>query len=118
MGSGLPRFERTRHERRAVHPGPAFDSGCDLKLMPMQALTYNLSNSLPAARDPWSPEAARNRLSSTLFLAALFHGILILGVTFTADSPRRDPPATTLDVVIVTREYENLAPPRNPALLA
>lgn len=86
--------------------------------MPRQASIHKVSRALPAARGPWSPESARDRLSSTLFLAALVHGVLILGVTFTADAPRRDPPATTLDVVIVTRDYENLAPPRSPALLA
>ena len=86
--------------------------------MPRQAGTHKPSRTSAAERGPWSPGAARDRLSSTLFLAALTHGVLILGVTFTADAPRREPPATTLDVVIVTRDYENLAPPRNPALLA
>ncbi len=86
--------------------------------MPRQASTRGPNRTLPEERGPWSPGAARDRLSSTLFLAALAHGVLILGVTFTADAPRRDPPATTLDVVIVTRDYENIAPPRSPALLA
>jgi protein TonB len=89
-----------------------------MQVMPGRASKHSSSRGLLAVRGPWSPEAARDRLSSTLFLAALIHGILILGVTFTADAPRREPAAATLDVVIVTRDYEKLAPPRNPALLA
>ena len=69
------------------------------------------------SRGPWSADAARDRLSATLFLAALVHGVLILGVTFSADPPRRDPTATSLDVVIVTREYEKIAAPLNSAAL-
>jgi protein TonB len=65
----------------------------------------------------WSPEAARDRLSSTLFLAALFHGVVILGVTFRADPPNRNPAATSMDVVLVTRDYARVAPPKNPAAL-
>lgn len=71
-----------------------------------------------AGAGPWSADAARDRLSSTLFLAALFHGIVILGVTFTADRPARDAAPTSLDVVIVARDYQKRAAPRNPALLA
>lgn len=66
----------------------------------------------------WTAAAARDRLSATLFCAALLHGIVILGVTFTADPPRRDPSPTSLDVVIVTRDYEARTAPQNPALLA
>ena len=66
---------------------------------------------------PWTQEAARDRLSSTLFLAALVHGVLILGINFTAAPPSRDPAATSLDVVIVTRDYEKIAQPRNAAAL-
>jgi len=66
----------------------------------------------------WTAAAARDRLSATLFCAALLHGILILGVTFTGESARRSPPSTSLDVVIVTRDYESRPTPRNPALIA
>ncbi len=86
--------------------------------MPKKASQYLRGPALPQASGTWSPGAARDRLSSTIFLAGLFHGILILGVTFTADPPARDPAPTSLDVVIVTRDYEKLAPPHNPALLA
>jgi len=70
--------------------------------------------SLPAG---WSPEAARDRLSSTLFLAALLHGVIVLGVTFTADRPARRPETTSLDVVLVTRDYEKAPQPLNSAAL-
>lgn len=73
---------------------------------------------LPAIASAWSAEAARDRLSSILFLAALLHGVIILGVNFTADAPSREPAATSLDVVLVTRDYEKLIAPRTPALLA
>lgn len=66
----------------------------------------------------WSPHAARERLSTTLFLAALLHGFIILGVTFSAVPHERKPTATSLDVVIVMRDYAKRAPPRTPALLA
>jgi periplasmic protein TonB len=43
----------------------------------------------------------KDRLTTTLFLAALFHGIVILGVTFAA--PRSGaPPTPTLEVLILT----------------
>lgn len=42
----------------------------------------------------------KDRLTTTMFLAALFHGIVILGVTFAA--PRGlDPPAPTLEVLLL-----------------
>lgn len=74
--------------------------------------------STAAIRPAWSAEAARDRLSSTLFLASLLHGIIILGVTFTAvrPEPRREP--TSLDVVLVTRDYAQLPPDRDARLLA
>jgi len=66
----------------------------------------------------WSATAAQDRLASTVFLAALLHGIVILGVTFTADPAQRDPTATSLEVVLVTRDYEKMAAPLKPSLLA
>jgi protein TonB len=67
----------------------------------------------------WSREAARDRLSSTLFIAALLHGVLILGVTFRADAPTRiRPRATSLEVVLVTRDYRRLPSPQDAPLLA
>lgn len=66
----------------------------------------------------WSPAAARDRLSSTVFLAALVHGILILGITFSA--PRADPGALTssMEVVLVTSRFEDQSPPDSAVLLA
>lgn len=66
----------------------------------------------------WTHDAARDRLSATLFLAALFHGVVILGVTFTAERRAREPGPTSLDVVIVARDYAKRTAPINPALLA
>jgi periplasmic protein TonB len=53
----------------------------------------------------------KDRLTTTMFLAALFHGIIILGVTFAV--PRGlDPPAPTLEVLLTmgedTGEPDNL----------
>jgi protein TonB len=53
---------------------------------------------------PWSEVASRNRLSSTLFLAGLFHGIILLGVTFTSDDAPPEPSVTSFEVVLVTDE--------------
>ena len=66
---------------------------------------------------PWSALAARDRLSSTVFIAALLHGILILGVTFGSASPRRNAD-TSLEVVLVTAPPADRAPPEDAVLLA
>ena len=66
----------------------------------------------------WSAEAARDRLSSTAFLAALFHGILILGITFSATTSAPDKLTSSMEVVLVTSEYEDREPPESAALLA
>ena len=65
----------------------------------------------------WSEKAARDRLSSTLFLAALFHGIVILGVTFSA-ADEDAPAATSLDVVIVTSDNPRSLSAQDAVLLA
>src|SRR5690606_30901651 len=67
----------------------------------------------------WSAAAARDRLSSTGFLAALFHGIVILGVTFGAtDASDRDALTSTLEVVVVTADREDHVPSDTAVLLA
>jgi protein TonB len=71
-----------------------------------------------AAPPAWSPEATRDRLSSTVFLAALFHGILILGVTFNAGPTKPGAAPTSLDVVLVTGTHEPMAAPDDARLLA
>jgi protein TonB len=73
----------------------------------------------PGAPIQWSAAAARDRLSSTLFLAGLFHGIVLLGVTFSGEPG--DPetvPTTSLDVVLITKQYEERAAPEEAELLA
>jgi len=68
---------------------------------------------------PWAAQAADDRLSSTLFLAALFHAILILGVTFSGDpGPNDSSAATNLDVVLVTKSDKEHQKPEDAKLLA
>jgi protein TonB len=66
----------------------------------------------------WSAQAARDRLSSTVFLAALFHGILILGITFSAGSTPSGNLTSSMEVVLVTSDYEDREPPATAVLLA
>jgi protein TonB len=55
--------------------------------------SFESIGSLPANDNSFAP--ARDRLTTTLFLAALFHGIVILGVTFgVADSSDHGTPAS------------------------
>jgi protein TonB len=60
------------------------------------------NNDSPLASDPLEGLAPVNdRLTTTLFLAALFHGIVILGITFAV--PKGDDSGTpTIDVVLLT----------------
>ena len=53
---------------------------------------------------PWSAAASRDRLSSTLFLAGLLHGIILLGVTFTSDDAPPEPSVPSFEVVLITDE--------------
>lgn len=66
----------------------------------------------------WSADAARDRLSSTVFLAALFHGILILGITFSAVTTAPDKLTSSMEVVLVTSDYEDREPSESAVLLA
>lgn len=66
----------------------------------------------------WSADAARDRLSSTGFLAALFHGILILGITFTATTFDQAAPHTALEVVLVNADFRDWEPAPSAVLLA
>ena len=61
---------------------------------------------------------SNDRLSSTLFLAGLLHGVILLGVTFSSDGLAPDTPATSLEVVLITNEYEDRLPPNDAELLA
>ncbi len=67
---------------------------------------------------PWSEAASRDRLSSTLFLAALLHGIILLGVTFTAYDEIPETTATSFDVVLITNSATDLASNSDAELLA
>lgn len=62
------------------------------------------------ADSEWTPAATRDRFSSTLFLAALFHAIVILGISFTA-GPLGGPVPTSLEVVIVSGDSRPQADP-------
>ena len=64
---------------RIIDRHPGWATGIDFLCM-QQALSRT------GRQTTWSAEAAQNRLSSTAFLAALFHGILILGITFSSGS--------------------------------
>ena len=62
------------------------------------------AESVPFVADVQEGQASvKDRLTTTMFLAALFHGIIILGVTFAV--PRGlDPPAPTLEVLLTMNE--------------
>ena len=48
-----------------------------------------------------------DNLSTMLFIAALFHSVLILGITFTAGGPPTPAAdATSVEVILLAREYE------------
>lgn len=57
-----------------------------------------------------------DRLTTTLFLAALFHGIVILGITFAV--PRSSSPAPTLEVLLLTGNDTRAADNPNAQYLA
>jgi periplasmic protein TonB len=57
----------------------------------------------PASEASEASPPVNDRLTTTLFLAALFHGIVILGVSF-AVPDSKDPPAPTLEVLLLTGE--------------
>ena len=75
------------------------------------------ADSLPPWRSP--SKTAGDYLLATLFLAALFHGVLIMGVTFTAEDALSDgDEATSLEVVIITSEYQTQRASEDAQLLA
>lgn len=72
------------------------------------AVSAGTSNDLPQSLFDTSPGGVpegnapvTDRLTTTLFLAALFHGIVILGVTFAVPSSNT-PPAPTLEVLLLS----------------
>ncbi len=61
---------------------------------------------------------ATDRLPPMLFLAALFHALVILGVTFDPQLDFADHEATTLDVIILASEDQNVEANEDAELLA
>jgi len=57
-----------------------------------------------------APKAINDRLGSTLFLAALVHGIVILGVTFTVATFDDDHPSPSLNVTLLVDGRDEPAP--------
>jgi protein TonB len=57
---------------------------------------------VPGPTDTIAP--AKERLTTTLFLAALFHGIIIIGVSFAIPSPLKEQAAPTLEVVLLAQD--------------
>lgn len=78
-------------------------------------LSANEAPSLPEGNSGLAP--VKDRLITTLFLAALFHAIVIIGVTFVAP-PSPQGIAPTLDVVMLTNESPSEAANPNAAYLA
>jgi protein TonB len=55
---------------------------------------------------PYILQKRPDNLAAMLFVAALFHGVLILGVSFTAGEREESAAAESLEVVLLTRDYE------------
>lgn len=66
-------------------------------------------HSIQASRKPLHSilQPRPDNLSTMLFVAVLFHSILILGITFTAETPDDSSSyATSVEVILLTRKYE------------
>ncbi len=62
---------------------------------------------MPGNAPPTSLRTRPDNLATMLFIAALFHGVLILGVSFTAGKPgHSSADAASMEVVLLRREYE------------
>jgi periplasmic protein TonB len=59
-----------------------------------------------------SRASAHDRLGSTLFLAALLHGVVILGITFTVATYHDDAPAPSLNVTLLIDRIDEAVPER------
>ncbi len=64
------------------------------------------------------PAQITDRLGSTLFVAALVHGVVILGVTFTAGSLTGDHPLPPLSVTLVVGDRDDAEPADRADFLA
>jgi len=73
----------------------------------------------PGGRFSTSLALRPDYLAIMLFIAALFHGVLILGVTFTGDAPVKSTVDTAaMEVVLLNREYEKRPDSDDAAYLA
>lgn len=79
---------------------------CGHRLMRKKRQSAKPSIADPRLLIPWSEAASRDRLSSTLFLAGLLHGVVLLGVTFTGVGDDPEPSTTSFDVVLITDTKE------------
>jgi protein TonB len=62
---------------------------------------------LPDETPPTSLDSRPDNLSTMLFVAALFHGVLILGVSFTAgEGPASSTDSESMEVVLLNRDFE------------
>ncbi|HSN71549.1 MAG TPA: TonB family protein [Steroidobacteraceae bacterium] len=61
--------------------------------------TESATGIAPAAPNPLAP--ARDRLTTMLFLAGLFHVIVIIGITFDLGDPFRAEPVPTIEVLLL-----------------
>jgi protein TonB len=59
-----------------------------------------------------------DRIGSTLFLAALIHGVVILGVTFTVATYHDDVPTTSMNVTLSRVDSSQAAPPEKADFLS
>jgi protein TonB len=74
---------------------------------------------LPGGLTPTAGTPRADALTATLFIAALFHCVLILGVTFTAFEPgSSSDDIDAMEVVLLTRDYEKRNAPEDAAYLA
>ena len=68
---------------------------------------------------PGTFQARPDNLSTMLFIAALFHSVLVLGVSFTAGSfDESASEGTAVDVVLLAREYEDRADNEDASYIA
>ena len=76
-------------------------------------------NGIPAGM-PLNSSAPRNdNLPATLFIATLFHGVIIMGVTFTVGNVASNSNSVdAMEVVILTRDYDKRNAPDDAAYLA
>ena len=73
----------------------------------------------PAIPDAdWPAGRSHDQLASMLFIAALLHGVIIMGVTFTGEEPGPTEGATSLEVVLLNTAYREQDAPADAELLA